>query len=282
MGDADATEAAAILDLIRRLADAAAAETLSRFRTNAYADNKASSGFDPVTEADRAAERAIRELLARERPDDGVDGEEYGREDGASGWLWRLDPVDGTRAFIAGLPLWTTLIALESPDGTPLYGAISQPFIGELYLGWPGGAALEKGGERRALKTRACRSLTEAIVSTTDPFIFTPPERGAFEHVRATARLTRYGCDAYAYARLAAGDIDLVIESGLQPHDVAALAPVVTGAGGRMTDWSGVDFADRPGPAEGQVVASGSDGPLADALISLRRSAGARAGIFQT
>lgn len=236
-------------------------------------ENKASGGFDPVTAADREAERVMRDMILAAGLGDGIDGEEFGVEASSNGWLWRLDPVDGTRAFMAGLPLWTTLISLEGADGVPVIGVIDQSFLGETYVGWPGGAALLQQRGWHKLAVRAPRRLVEAVAATTDPFIFTPSERGAFEHVRATARLTRYGCDAYAYARLAAGDIDLVIESGLQAHDVAALLPVVEGAGGVLADWRGRPKGREGRPLSGQVVACASQAMLAEAVISLRRSA---------
>lgn len=257
-----------LLPLAHRLADAARAAIAPYFRSPAtLAENKAEAGFDPVTEADRAAERAIRAILETERPQDGIDGEEYGATPGTSGLVWRLDPIDGTRAFIAGLPSWTTLIGLTVEDRAIL-GVIDQPWLDERYSGAGGEAWLDGRGQRQRLKVRDCPALTDAILSTTDYFILTPPERGAFEHLRATARLTRYGLDAYAYARLAAGTIDMVAETGLKAHDVAALIPVIEGAGGVVTDWRG-------GPAKmgGQIVAAANRTILDQALISLRRSA---------
>jgi histidinol phosphatase-like enzyme (inositol monophosphatase family) len=257
-----------LLAFALRLADAARAAALPWFRApELRSDNKAAHGFDPVTEADRAAERAMRALILEERPDDGVDGEEYGATPGRSGLIWRLDPVDGTRAFVAGLPSWTTLIGLTRGE-EPLIGVIDQPWLDERYVGAPGAAWLDVRGRRQPLQVRDCAGLTAAILSTTDPFIFTASERGAFDHLRATARLTRYGLDAYAYARLAAGTIDLVVESGLKAHDVAALIPVIVGAGGLVANWRG-----EPPALGGQLVAAANRQVLDQALISLRRSA---------
>lgn len=259
-----------LLPTARLMADAARDAALPHFRTSATADNKAATGYDPVTEGDRAAERAMRAVLAQRRPDDAIEGEEYGSQAGTSGVTWYLDPIDGTRAFVAGLPSWTTLIGAVEGD-KPVLGIIDQPWIDERYVGLTSGEAaswLEGRGARLALKTRDCRKLTDAILSTTDPFILTAPERGAFEHIRATARLTRYGLDAYAYARLAAGTIDMVTETGLKAHDVAALIPVIEGAGGVVTDWRG--NAPKLG---GQIVAAANRAILDEALISLRRSA---------
>ncbi len=263
----------ALVPFACRLADAARAAILPLFRTAAAAaENKLADGYDPVTEADRAAERAIRELIEAERPEDGINGEEYGVKTGSNDLVWYLDPIDGTRAFVAGLTSWTTLIGLAVSD-RPVLGIIDQPWLDERYVGAGGEAWLEARGVRTPLKTSGCARLTEAVLSTTDYFILTPPERGAFEHLRATARLTRYGLDAYAYARLAAGTIDMVAESGLKAHDVAALFPVIEGAGGVVTDWSG-----KPAKLGGQIVAASSQAVLDQALISLRRSAASWSG----
>lgn len=260
-----------LLPIANEMADAARKAALPHFRSSAtIADNKADEGYDPVTEADRAAERAMREILDRLRPADAIEGEEYGSRPGTSGFTWYLDPIDGTRAFVAGLPSWTTLIGVVREE-RPILGVIDQPWLDERYVGLTDGepeAYADVRGHRTRLVTRRLQQLTHAVLSTTDPFILTPPERGAFEHVRATARLTRYGLDAYAYARLAAGTIDMVIESGLKSHDVAALIPVIEGAGGHVTDWRG-----EPARLGGQIVAAGCRGILDEALISLRRSA---------
>lgn len=267
----DATELEGLSAFAERLADAAGAAILPHFRSaETETNNKASFGYDPVTEADKAAETAMRELIAAERPDDGVNGEEFGVTEGSSGWTWYLDPIDGTRAFVAGLPVWTTLIGLVRDDDlTAHVGVIDQSYLGERYIGAPGGSVLrERNGTVHPLGTRACERLTHAVLATTDYFIMTPPERGAFEHLRATARLTRYGLDAYAYARLAAGTIDMVAETGLQAHDVAALIPVIQNAGGVVTDWRG-----QPAKLGGQIVAAANQDILDEALISLRRSA---------
>lgn len=263
--------AQSLLPTAQRMADAARAAALPHFRSaSTGAENKAVTGYDPVTEADRAAERAMRDVLAAERPADAIEGEEYGSAPGTSGVTWYLDPIDGTRAFVAGLPSWTTLIGATEGD-KPILGIIDQPWLDERYVGLTAGTPtswLQGRGDTIALKARDCQKLTDAILSTTDPFILTAPERGAFEHIRATARLTRYGLDAYAYARLAAGTIDMVAESGLKAHDVAALIPVIEGAGGVVTDWRG----NKP-ELGGQIVAAANRRILDEALISLRRSA---------
>lgn len=257
--------------LAHRLADIAATVTLALFRSHGDVHDKAGPGdFDPVTQADRDAEAVMRNLLEAEAPDDAINGEEFGIKEGKSGWTWYLDPIDGTRAFICGLPSWTTLIGCVK-DGDPVIGIIDQPYLGERYTGWTSGAELNVRGEVSPLKVSGETRLTQAILSTTDPFILTPSERGAFEHLRQTARLTRYGLDAYAYARLAAGDINIVTETGLQPHDVAALIPVVRGAGGIACDWSGAPA--KLGP---QLSCTGTQEIMDQAVISMRRSAGGK------
>ena len=254
-----------------QLADAARVAIRPHFRALDSVESKSESGadgFDPVTVADRAAEAAMRELIMAERPEDGVLGEEFPETDSQNDWRWVLDPIDGTRAFVAGLPVWTILIALCDPEGVPIIGIIDQPVLDERYLGWPGGAAVESNGARKPIQVSDCNDLRKATIATTDPFIFTPAEEGAWTHLRATARISRYGLDAYAYARLAAGTIDLVAESSLAPYDAAALIPVVRGAGGLATDWRG--NAARPG---GQLVCASSQPVLDQALLALRRSA---------
>ena len=251
------------------LADAARTETLSHFRALSAIDNKLDGqDYDPVTEGDRAAERAMRAVLAELRPDDAIHGEEYGRKDGTTGWTWVLDPIDGTRAFVAGLPTWTTLIGLVDVQGDAIVGVIDQPVLDERYIGSPDGARLDAVGTSQPIHVSEIDDLRQAVISTTDPFIMTPPEQGAWTHLRHTARIVRYGLDAYAYARLAAGTIDLVAESGLAPYDAAALIPVVRGAGGLACDWRG-----NPAKPGGQLVCASHQGVMDQALISLRRSA---------
>lgn len=249
------------------LARAAAAVTLPLFRTDAGEENKAGGRvFDPVTEADKGAERAIRSLIAGRYPDHGVVGEEYGEDRPDAEHVWVLDPIDGTRAFVAGLPLWTTLIGLKRA-GKPVLGAISQPYVDELFLGGPSGAVMMARGKTTAIRTRACPSLNDAVIATTDPDIFTGAELGAWTQLRAASRLARFGCDAYAYAMVAAGRIDLVAETGLKAWDWTALAPVIEAAGGVMTDWLG----QAPGD-DGRILAAGDPLLIDQALVTTRRA----------
>lgn len=250
------------------LAREAARVSLPFFRSVFAQEDKGAGGaFDPVTEADRAAEAAIRRLIAARYPDHGVIGEEYGEDRPDAEHVWVLDPIDGTRAFIAGLPVWTCLIALRHA-GRPRIGAIAQPYLDEIFLGGPSGARLLKGGTETALRTRSCAGLDQALIATTDPDLFTPTEREAWTRVRSAARLARLGCDAYAYAMVAAGNIDLVAESCLKVWDWSALVPVVEAAGGQVTDWHG----DAPNDS-GQVLAVGDASLQGPALSELRRAA---------
>lgn len=228
------------------LADAARGVILPFFRADHVIESKAQRAndpdkFDPVTEADKAAEAAMRALIEARYPTHGILGEEFAHKPAQSPFTWILDPIDGTRAFISGLPLWGVLIALAH-EGRPVLGVIDQPYIGERFSGWTlgtPGAQLVTRDSVRPLKTRACASLNEAKLATTDQRLFRGAEDNAFAAVRDAAKLTRYGCDCYAYAMVALGTLDIVIESGLAPWDVAALQPVLEGAGGALTDWAG-------------------------------------------
>jgi myo-inositol-1(or 4)-monophosphatase len=228
-----------------RLADAAAAATLPHFRSELDVENKmagesgAGREFDPVTIADRAAEEAIRDLVFSTYPDHGVHGEEFGIVPGAGTYEWVIDPIDGTRSFVSGVPLWTTIIGLRR-EGAPAYGLIDQPYIEDRFWGGDGGAFTRHGDDAaREIRTRTCADLSDAILMTTTPALMTGTERNRYDAVEQRVQLARYGADAYAYCLLAAGQIDLVIESGLQSYDVVGLIPVIDAAGGRVTTWSG-------------------------------------------
>lgn len=257
-------EQAYFLGLIEMLADLARPRTLEWFRhPELSAGNKRAEGFDPVTEADRATEAAIRACLAARRPQDAVLGEELGRATGTSGLTWIIDPIDGTRGYLAGTPCWGVLIALADGEG-PFLGVIDQPYIGERFLGGPGVARMTGPQGEKPLGTRATERLDAAILFTTFPEIGTGAERAAFERVAARAQLTRFGMDCYAYALLAAGHVDLVIEAGLNPYDIAAPIAVIEAAGGIVTDWQG-----GPVGESGQVIAAANAGLHAQALAVL-------------
>lgn len=221
------------------LADAAGAAILPHFRSRGLsADNKQAGGFDPVTIADRAAEEAMRAVLAERRPQDAILGEEFGRSDGTSGLTWVLDPIDGTRGFLSGTPTWGTLIAVGGQDG-PVLGIVDQPYTGERFVGGLGRADWIGPHGGGALRVRDTTALSDAILFTTFPEVGTTEARAAFQRVAAQTKLTRYGTDCYAYALLAMGQIDLVIEAGLQAYDIQGPMAVVQAAGGLVTDWQG-------------------------------------------
>ena len=247
-----------ILSVAEAAAEAAGRVTLPYFRAGVEIRDKsgASQDFDPVTAADVAAEEAIRKVIEAARPEDAIVGEEFPEKAGESGLTWVLDPIDGTRAFMMGLPLWGTLIALSDATG-PIVGIIDQPYLRERFVGSPLGAWQGK----TPLRARACADLSEARLSTTGISWFSEAEQEAFRAVEAKAQLTRFGYDCYAYALVAHGFIDLVIEAGMQPYDVHALVPVVQAAGGVITDWRG-----GPAHASSQIIAAGDKRLHAQAL----------------
>jgi histidinol phosphatase-like enzyme (inositol monophosphatase family) len=211
------------------------------FRTSLAALDKSTNGaFDPVTEADRAGEVAMRRLINANFPSHGIIGEEFGAERREAEYVWVLDPIDGTKAFICGLPIWGTLIGLTH-HGRPVYGMLNQPFSRERFSGDGRAARYEGPAGRRTLRVRGCESVSEAVISTTHPGMMAPADRQRYDRLEARAKLSRYGGDCYAYAMLAAGHIDLVVESGLNPYDIVAIIPIVEGAGGLITSWSGGD-----------------------------------------
>ncbi|NBB98062.1 MAG: histidinol-phosphatase [Alphaproteobacteria bacterium] len=255
----------ALLALCDDLADAARGQTLTFFRTRDLpADTKLAAGFDPVTQADRAAESAMRALLAARRPDDAIIGEEHGSKSGTSGLTWVLDPIDGTRAFISGTTTWGVLIALCDADG-PFLGVIDQPYTRERFIGGPGVAELRGPRGTVPLQTRDTTALDQAILFSTFPEIGTDAERAAFQRVAQSCKLTRYGMDCYAYALLAAGHIDLVIEAGLNSYDICAPIAVIDAAGGIVTNWQG-----EPAHDGGQVLAAANPDLHAAALALLQ------------
>lgn len=235
-----------------RLAEAAKAETLPRFRAGTDVVNKLKGGFDPVTEGDRAAETVIRAAIIEAFPEHGILGEEHDNIGLDREHIWVIDPIDGTRAFISGLPLWGTLIGFQS-GGRAVMGMMDQPFTGERYFAdgtksWYAGP----DGERQIF-TRDCGDLSNAILFTTSPHIFGPEDLARYQAVERKAKLFRYGCDCYAYVLLASGHIDLVIENSLKPYDVGALIPIIEQAGGIITTWDG----GRPENG-GNIIAAGS------------------------
>ena len=226
---------------------ASSAEILPLFRADHGLEDKGGpKGFDPVTYADKNAEAAIRAHIAKRFPDHGVIGEEYGEDRPDADFVWVLDPIDGTRAFISGLPVWTTLIGLRF-QGAPVLGSIGQPHIGEIFIGHAGGSRLVAGGRETPLKVRPCPRFSEAVIATTDPILFKGEEAAAWNAVRASARLARLGCDAYAYAMVAMGKLDLVVETGLKNWDIEAARALLIGAGGTVADWRGAPIGNDGG-----------------------------------
>lgn len=241
------------LDFAIGIAGAAGKAVGAKFRQPIPVDNKHPQGrFDPVTEADREAERIIRTGIEREFPNHGILGEEYGHRQG-DGLTWVVDPIDGTRAFMTGMLHWGVLLALFDGE-EPVLGVMHQPFTDETFFGTNDSAWYRRGAEERRLQTRACRSLDDAVLATTSPKLFDGPEElAAFERLEASVKLSRYGTDCYGYAMLAMGFVDLVTESGLKPYDIQAMIPIIRGAGGVVTTVTGEDASDG-----GFVVAAGS------------------------
>lgn len=240
-----------MIEVAHRLADAAGDAILPYFRTRGLEiSNKREDDYDPVTIADRAAEEAMRAVLQEFRPDDAILGEEFGAKPGTSGFTWVLDPIDGTRGFVSGTPTWGVLIAVSDASG-PKLGLVAQPYIGERFLGTAGVAYLAGPRGQHRLKTRDTDDLSKAVLFTTFPEVGTAEEGAAFRRVASEVQLVRYGMDCYAYALVAAGQVDLVIEAGLQSYDIQAPIALVEAAGGVVTNWEG-------GPAHegGRAVAA--------------------------
>ena len=251
------------------LADAAQQVVRPLFRVPLTVDDKSlDRGFDPVTEADRGAESAMRGLIRARYPSHGILGEEHGSHSGSSALTWVLDPIDGTRAFITGMPLWGILVALHDGE-RPALGVVDQPYTGERFIGSRLGATLSARDGLHALAVRACPSLAEAVLLSTHPDMFaSDQERETFQALQRRVRLTRFGGDCYAYCMLAHGFADLVVEAGLKPYDIQALIPIIEAAGGLVTDWRG-DSAW----AGGRVVAAGDSRVHAEALGVLAAAA---------
>ncbi|TPW31112.1 histidinol-phosphatase [Martelella alba] len=250
-------------DFFFSLADAARAETLPRFRSRLNVDNKEEGGFDPVTEGDRAAEAAIRALISEAFPDHGILGEEHGNIGLDRKYVWVIDPIDGTRAFISGLPVWGTLIGLYR-DGRAFMGLMDQPFTGERFFADGQATHFSGPGGDVTLETRNCGGLANATLFTTSPRIIEGSALERYNRLEDKVRLARYGTDCYAFAMVAAGHVDLAVESGLKPYDIAALIPLIEQAGGVVTTWSG----GRPEQG-GDIVAAGSAALHAEALAIL-------------
>ena len=245
---------------VDQLATASGDTILPFFRTALAVENKKTAGFDPVTAADRAAENAMRALIRKHFPAHGILGEEYESENPDAEYVWVLDPIDGTKSFIAGMVAWGTLIGL-CRLGEPVYGMMHQPFTRERFFG-DGGAARYRGpAGNRELRVRSCDSLKDAVMFTTSPLLMNEADRARFKRVEDKMKLSRYGGDCYAYCMLAAGQIDLIVETELKTHDIVALIPIINGAGGIVTTWEG-----GPPQAGGRIVVAGDKRVHAAAL----------------
>jgi histidinol phosphatase-like enzyme (inositol monophosphatase family) len=256
----------AFLASAHALADQASAVILPHFRTDLRIDHKDGTAFDPVTVADRAAETAIRATLAKIYPGHGIMGEELGSQRADADYCWVIDPIDGTRAFILGQPLWGILIGLLH-QGRPLLGLMHQPFTGERFYSGARDAFFRRDDGESRLRTRACQSLSEAFLACTTPDMFEEEEeRQRFETLSGEVRLRRFGGDCYNYCLLAMGQIDLVVEAGLKPFDILPLMPIIERAGGVVTTWDGGDA--RSG---GRILAAGDARLHAEAIQALTR-----------
>lgn len=253
----------AALKIAHQLADKSGDVALRYFRNAPTIQNKdGDQGFDPVTAADQAAERAMTNLLARAYPDHGIVGEEYGVIGADTRYRWLLDPIDGTRAFIMGQPMWGTLIGLVDGD-QPLLGVMNQPFTAERF--WAGDKASyysRNHARAKRIQTRTCRRLDSAILTSTDPALFSKSaDRKAFQRLAGAVKMTRFGGDCYNYCLLAAGHIDLIVEVDLKPHDIVALIPIIERAGGKISTWEGL-----PATQGGRIIAAGDSRLHAEAL----------------
>jgi histidinol phosphatase-like enzyme (inositol monophosphatase family) len=254
---------AAFVDFAGRLADASGVVIKRHFRTRIEVERKTDE--TPVTIADRESETAMRRLINETWPDHGIIGEEQGSEREDAALVWVLDPIDGTRTFIAGKPMFGTLIALVR-DGIPILGVIDQPVLGERWVG--GGRRTTFNGA--AIGVRPCGALDEAVLNTTSPDLFAGDDAASFQRLSGAVAHTQYGGDCYAYGLLASGFMDLVVEAGLKPHDFCALVPVVEGAGGTITDWQGGALSLS---SDGRVIAAADPELHARALERLNGAA---------
>jgi myo-inositol-1(or 4)-monophosphatase len=252
-------------DFALELAYTAGGIAHAHFRQPITVENKGATAFDPVTNADRAIERVLRTAIVARYPDHGIVAEEEGEHVGSGEYTWFIDPIDGTRAFMMGSPLWGTLIGLMRRE-QPLVGLLVQPVLEEIFFGGPSGSWLIKAERRDRLKSRACTALGTAVLASTHPDMFKGQKAESFRALAAMCLLSRFGGDCYNYAMLAAGFVDLVVESQLKPYDIVPLIPILEGAGCVVTDWSG-----RPPLGGGDVVAAGSRELHQAALAVLRR-----------
>jgi myo-inositol-1(or 4)-monophosphatase len=252
-------------DFARELAALAGRTILPLFRNPLAVDNKLAEGFDPVTEADRSAEQAMRRMIAASFPDHGIIGEEFEPTPAHSDFCWVLDPIDGTRSFICGMPTWTTLIAIAFRE-RPILGIVSQPFVGEMFIGGPYGTWWERGSDRLSHSVKPAAGMASAILTTVAPEIYrSEKQRRVLDQMCSRTRMTRFGGDAYFFVMLAAGFVDIAMDAGLAIYDIAALVPIIEGAGGIVTTWDGGDASSG-----GDIIAAASAGLHASALAVMK------------
>lgn len=256
----DSADNAAFSSFAHQLADASGAVILPHFRTRLDVANKETVGFDPVTEADKGAEVAMRRMIEAAFPEHGIAGEEFPDRPPSGPFTWALDPIDGTKSFILGMPTWGTLIGLLDA-GRPVLGMMNQPYTGERFWAAGGEAHFRNPAGERRLRSRPCRSLSDAILATTSPGLFKTEDGALFASLSGACRMTRYGGDCYLYCMLAMGFIDIVAEAGLNAFDIVALIPIIEAAGGRVTTWDGGD------PARGGRILAVGDPALHEAAL---------------
>jgi len=253
-----------LLETAHKLANAASSVTLSHFRKGTNADHKGGASFDPVTVADKGAEEAMRAILLRDFPDHGIAGEEFAPVNEGADYVWSLDPIDGTRSYIIGLPIWGTLIGVLY-KGKPILGVMDQPFIGERFWSDEHAAWYRGPNGLRRCKTRTCANLGDALLTATTPDMFEGEDATQFDRLAGSVRMRRFGGDCYAYGMLALGQIDIVAEACLKPFDIVALIPIVEKAGGAVKTWDGGEPQ-----AAGRCIAVGDPALLDIALNRLR------------
>ena len=264
MKESKQLEVEQIWSIFLTMSEHASKETLSRFRTNNQITNKNEKTFDPVTEADVEVERILRQVITEQFPSHGIIGEELPNRDGTSEWSWIIDPIDGTRSFVSGMPTWGTLVGVLK-NGVPTFGMMSQPFVGELFMGEPGKSVTVRNGCNETLHCRSSSGLSDATLFTTSPDMFeSAHEKACFDELAQKVKLTRYGADCYGYCLLAAGFVDLVVEANLGFYDIAPLVPIIEGAGGIVTDWQG-----GPIRAGGRALAAGDQKIHMEALATM-------------
>lgn len=253
-----------LADFSLTLALSSERQTLAHFRQPVTIDNKLESGFDPVTEGDRGAERIMRELIETRYPDHAIHGEEFGIKDTGSPYKWVLDPIDGTRSFIAGTMTWTTLIGLEF-EGRPVIGVMHQPYVGETFLGTPQGAFLIRANTRKPITVNPAADLAHAFGTTTSQHMYkSAHQKKVLSRLQGKLRNVRYDADAYFFSLLAAGYIDIALDAGLQAYDIAPLVPIIEGAGGIVSTWDG-----QPAQNGGDIIAAASQNLYDEAMEKL-------------